>query len=472
MQGARQVRATVPDAVQVFIAPPSPRDAAARLVGRGTDGPEDVERRLQTARRRSWPRRRSSRYVVVNDRLEEAVERLEAIVRENAGRRRTRGHYPVLMINPRIDRLLDNVDSNYASVIVAAKRARQINSYYHNLGEGTFDEFPPPMVETGVEELPDDRPRRGRRGQAEVPATGRARGTAGEGTVARVLLGVSGGIAAYKALELIRLATAAGHAVRVVQTPTSRRFVGAASFAALSGAPVLTGEFERDPARGRLPRPGPARRTTRSRHLELVRNADAYLIAPASANTIAKLAGGLADNLLTSAALAARCPLVVAPAMNDAMWEHPATRGQRRDAARARRDGARARRRAPGLQGRGGRRAPARAGRAAGRGRGSARAREGAAGRPRRRWTGLRVLVTAGGTREPIDAVRFVGNRSSGRMGFALADEAARRGAEVTVVAANVALPRATGVEIVAVETAAAAAGARATSTSTPATCC
>src|SRR6476660_7077801 len=140
----------------------------------------------------------------------------------------------------------------------------------------------------------------------------------------RILLGVSGGIAAYKALEVVRLATKAGHAVRVIQTPASQRFVGAASFAALTGAPVLTGEFERDPARGAFPDQRPPEHDPLS-HLELVRNADVFLIAPASANTIAKLAHGLADNLLTSAALAATCPVLVAPAMNDAMWEHAAT---------------------------------------------------------------------------------------------------------------------------------------------------
>ena len=123
--------------------------------------------------------------------------------------------------------------------------------------------------------------------------------------MARLLLGVSGGIAAYKALELVRLATKAGHAVRVIQTETSQRFVGAASFAALTGAPVLTGEFERDPARGAFPDQSPPEHDPLN-HLELVRNADAFLIAPASANTIAKLAHGLADNLLTSAALAAK----------------------------------------------------------------------------------------------------------------------------------------------------------------------
>ena len=139
-----------------------------------------------------------------------------------------------------------------------------------------------------------------------------------------MLLGVTGGVAAYKALELVRLATKAGHAVRVIQTPTSQRFVGAASFAALSGAPVLTEEFERDPARGAFPDQAPPEHDPLS-HLELVRNADAFLIAPASANTIAKLAHGLADNLLTSAALAATCPVLVAPAMNNHMYEHPAT---------------------------------------------------------------------------------------------------------------------------------------------------
>ncbi|MCW2959387.1 MAG: coaBC, partial [Solirubrobacterales bacterium] len=142
--------------------------------------------------------------------------------------------------------------------------------------------------------------------------------------MARILLGVTGGIAAYKALETARLAVKAGHAVRVIQTPASQAFVGAASFAAITGAPVLTLESERDPARGAFPGQDAPLHDPAS-HLQLVQNADVFLIAPATANTIAKLAYGLADNLLTSAALAARCPVVVAPAMNDAMWEHPAT---------------------------------------------------------------------------------------------------------------------------------------------------
>jgi phosphopantothenoylcysteine decarboxylase / phosphopantothenate---cysteine ligase len=266
--------------------------------------------------------------------------------------------------------------------------------------------------------------------------------------MARFLLGVSGGIAAYKTLEFVRLATGAGHTVRVVQTPTSLKFVGRESFAALSGAPVLVDEFERDPARGAFPdQPTPDHDPLS--HLELVRNADVFLVAPASANTIAKLAHGHADNLLTSAALAATCPLVVAPAMNNHMYEHPATQA---NLGMLRERGATVLE--PGV------------GRLASAGEwGAGRLPEPAdllaaveALAPRgtpRPLDGLRVLVTAGGTREPIDAVRFVGNRSSGRMGFALADEAAARGAEVTVVAANVALPRDPRVRYVDVETAA-----------------
>src|ERR671918_291553 len=141
--------------------------------------------------------------------------------------------------------------------------------------------------------------------------------------MARILLGVSGGIAAYKAVELVRLATGAGHAVRVIQTPASLKFVGRATFEGITGAPVLVDEFEPDPARGAFPG-DPAPDHDPISHLELVRRADAYVIAPASANTIAKLAGGLADNMVTSAALAAACPLVVAPAMNNQMYENAA----------------------------------------------------------------------------------------------------------------------------------------------------
>jgi phosphopantothenoylcysteine decarboxylase/phosphopantothenate--cysteine ligase len=289
--------------------------------------------------------------------------------------------------------------------------------------------------------------------------------------VARVLLGVSGGIAAYKALEFVRLATKAGHAVRVVQTPTSEKFVGKASFAGLTGAPVLTDEFERDPARGAFPDQQPPEHDPLS-HLELVRNADAFLIAPASANTIAKLAHGLADNLLTSAALAATSPVLVAPAMNNAMYEHAATQA---NLATLRERGvlivdpgvgALASRGEWGI----GRLAEpaeilARLESTLAERSESARDRSDAesapdgsgpaAGYAPKSLDGLFVLVTAGGTREPIDSVRYVGNRSSGRMGLAIAAEAAKRGADVTVVAANVSLDRPEGVHWLPVSTAA-----------------
>jgi phosphopantothenoylcysteine decarboxylase / phosphopantothenate---cysteine ligase len=265
--------------------------------------------------------------------------------------------------------------------------------------------------------------------------------------VARVLLGVTGGIAAYKALELTRLVTKAGHSVRVIQTEASTRFVGTASFSAITGAPVLVTEWEPDPLRGAFPG-DPAPEHAPLSHLALVERADLYVIAPASANTIAKLAGGHADNLLTAAALACRKPLLVAPAMNDAMYEHAATRANL-DTLRARGvevlepgTGALG---SPGEWGVG--RLPEPAELLA-----AIEARLGGAGG---QLDGARVLVTAGGTREPIDAVRFVGNRSSGKMGWALAEEAARRGAKVTVVAANVGLPRAPGIEYVDVATAA-----------------
>ncbi|MGH2796935.1 MAG: bifunctional phosphopantothenoylcysteine decarboxylase/phosphopantothenate--cysteine ligase CoaBC, partial [Thermoleophilaceae bacterium] len=262
--------------------------------------------------------------------------------------------------------------------------------------------------------------------------------------MARILLGVSGGIAAYKAVELVRLATRAGHAVRVVQTPDSLNFVGRATFEAITGAPVLVDEFERDPARGAFPG-DPARGHDPISHLELVARSDVLCVAPASANTLAKLAHGLADNLLTSAALASVAPLVLAPAMNNRMWEHPAMRANL-DTLRAR----------------GARMVGPDTGSLASKGEsGVGRLAEPAeilaaieatltVGGP---LDGLRVLVTAGGTREPIDRVRYVGNRSSGRMGLALAEEAARRGAEVTLVAANVSLPPPAGVRTVEVET-------------------
>ncbi len=263
--------------------------------------------------------------------------------------------------------------------------------------------------------------------------------------MARILLGVSGGIAAYKSLELARLATLAGHGVRVVMTEAARRFVGPASFEGIVGAPVLSSEFERDPMRGAFPgEPLPAHEPIG--HLELAANCDAYLVAPASANTIAKLAAGIADSMLTTSFLACAAPRLVAPAMNDRMYADAATQAnlatlrERGVVVIEPEEGALASR---GEHGKGRLPDPAHL---------LARL-EAVLPAGERPWDGLRVLVTAGGTREPLDPVRFLGNRSSGRMGLALAAAAARRGAEVTLIAANVALPEPAGVRRLDVET-------------------
>jgi phosphopantothenoylcysteine decarboxylase/phosphopantothenate--cysteine ligase len=265
--------------------------------------------------------------------------------------------------------------------------------------------------------------------------------------MARLLLGVSGGIAAYKALELARAATLAGHGVRVLMTETATRFVGAASFEGIVGAPVLISEFERDPMRGAFPGEEAVSHDPIG-HLELAGRCDAYLVAPASANTVAKLAAGAADSMLTTSFLACTAPRLVAPAMNDRMYADAATQANLET-----------------LRGRGVEVIEPEEGKLASRGEfGRGRlpdpeqllARvEAALPTGSRPWDGLRVLVTAGGTREPIDPVRFIGNRSSGRMGIALAAAAARRGAEVTLIAANVSLPAPAGVRRIDVETAA-----------------
>lgn len=286
--------------------------------------------------------------------------------------------------------------------------------------------------------------------------------------MARLLLGVSGGIAAYKSLEFARLATLAGHGVRVVMTPNAERFVGAASFEGIVGAPVLTSEFERDPMRGAFPgEPGEGGHDPIG-HLELAGRCDAFLVAPASANTLAKLAGGFADSMLTTSFLACTAPRLVAPAMNDRMYADPATQA---NLATLRECGVEVIEPGEGLlasrgeHGRGRLPDPERLLAAVEAALTGAQptlpgaepaasaaelARPATEGGP---WDGLRVLVTAGGTREPIDSVRFIGNRSSGRMGMALAAAAARRGAEVTVVAANVSLPEPAGVLRIDVET-------------------
>jgi len=225
-----------------------------------------------------------------------------------------------------------------------------------------------------------------------------------------ILLGVTGGIAAYKSAELVRLLVKAGHEVQVVLTPAAETFVGPTTFSALSRRPALTESTQEV-----FP------------HLDASRDAALLCIAPAGANTIARLAHGEAPNLLTQAALAFVGPVLVAPAMNPRMW----------DAAATRENVATLRRRGAELVG------PASGDTAEGElGIGRMAEPEDIAAAIERRLStlatlaGRRVVVTAGGTREPLDAVRYIGNRSSGRMGVAVADEAARRGAEVTLVLA------------------------------------
>src|SRR5438552_3063882 len=240
--------------------------------------------------------------------------------------------------------------------------------------------------------------------------------------MSRVLRGVSGGIAAYKACALCRLLVKDGHDVVPLVTPGAERFVTAETFRALARRP-----------------PGD------DVYLHLTR-ADLFVVAPCTANTLAKLANGLADNVLTEAALAHRGPVLVAPAMNPRMWSHPATRANA-GALRARGVvlvGPDEGETAEGELGVGRMAEPEEILRAA---------RDLLTGTGPLR--GKRVLISAGGTREPLDAVRFVGNRSSGRMGIALAAEARRRGAEVTLLGANLAVPAPSGVDLVETPTAA-----------------
>ena len=265
--------------------------------------------------------------------------------------------------------------------------------------------------------------------------------------MARILLGVSGGIAAYKAIEIARLATLAGHGVRVVMTPGATHFVGAATFEGIVGAPVLIDQFERDPARGSYPG-DPLPEHAPISHLELVERVDAMLVAPASANTIAKLSAGICDSMLTTSFLACNAPRLVAPAMNERMYEAAATQAnlatlRERGVVVIEPDtGPLASR---GEYGSGRLPAPERL-------LAEVEVNLPAAPGP---WDGLRVLITAGGTREAIDSVRFIGNRSSGRMGVALAAAAAGRGAAVTLLAANVGLPTPPGVARIDVSSAA-----------------
>lgn len=257
--------------------------------------------------------------------------------------------------------------------------------------------------------------------------------TAGAPPSLRVILGVTGGIAAYKAPMISRLLTEAGHRVRIVPTRNALRMVGAATFATLTHEPVHTEVFD-DPQG--------------VEHVALGREADLVIVAPATAQTIARMAAGMADDLLTATLLTARCPLLVAPAMHTEMWEHPATQA---NVATLRSRGVTVMDPDEGRL----------TGADTGKGRlpepdrivaaalalvevGSSPEREGcenvdpeSAG-PQRDWAGLRLAVSAGGTREPLDPVRFLGNRSSGRQGVAIATAAARRGAQVVLASANI----------------------------------
>jgi len=236
-----------------------------------------------------------------------------------------------------------------------------------------------------------------------------------------VLLGVTGGIAAYKACELTRLLVRAGHEVTPVLTPDTERFVTAQTFEALA-----------------------RRETPRELYPHLL-EADLFVIAPLSANTLAKLAHGLADNVLTQTVLAFDGPVLAAPAMSPRMWSHPATQanvGTLRERG-VELIGPEQGDTAEGEVGVGRMSEPA-----------EIFARSSTLLEAGGRMRGMRVLVTAGGTREPLDAVRFLGNRSTGRMGAALAAEARRRGAEVTLVAANLSAPAPVGVDVVSAPTA------------------
>ncbi|GII76138.1 phosphopantothenoylcysteine decarboxylase [Sphaerisporangium rufum] len=252
-----------------------------------------------------------------------------------------------------------------------------------------------------------------------------------DGSRPRVVLGVGAGIAAYKACELLRLFTESGHEVRVLPTRDALRFVGEPTWAALSGNPVTSEVWE---SVHEVP------------HVRVGRWADLVVVAPATADIMARAAHGLAADLLTNTLLTARCPVVFAPAMHTEMWEHPATRAN-----------------VATLRERGCLVIDPAVGRLTGADTGRGRLPEPAelfevcrrvlAGRPRD-LAGRRVVISAGGTREAIDPVRFIGNRSSGRQGYALARTAAARGAEVTLVAANVGLPDPAGATVVPVESA------------------
>ncbi|MGY1720445.1 bifunctional phosphopantothenoylcysteine decarboxylase/phosphopantothenate--cysteine ligase CoaBC [Blastococcus sp. SYSU DS0552] len=253
--------------------------------------------------------------------------------------------------------------------------------------------------------------------------------------MSRIVLGVGGGVAAYKAALLLRAFTEAGHDVRVVPTPGALHFVGAATFEALSGNPVTTDVWSDVPEVA---------------HVRIGQTADLVVVAPATADLLARAAAGRADDLLTATLLTAHCPVVFVPAMHTEMWLHPATQ---ENVATLRRRGAVV---LPPAVGRltGPDSGPGRLPEPADVAALAAVVLEGGGGALPRDLTGRRVVISAGGTREPLDPVRYLGNRSSGRQGWALARVAAARGADVVLVAANVELPAPFGVRVVPVGTA------------------
>jgi phosphopantothenoylcysteine decarboxylase / phosphopantothenate---cysteine ligase len=246
----------------------------------------------------------------------------------------------------------------------------------------------------------------------------------------RIALLVSGGIAAYKMVDLASALTQAGCDVRVAMTPSATRFVGPPTFRGVTGNPVLTGLWASDGA----PEP----------HVSLGDWAQVILLAPATANVVGRVADGRSDDIVTATVLAARCPVVVGPAMNDAMWAKPAVQEK---IATLRRNGASV------VESETGRLASGHAG--TGRLAGAAKLMKAMADAVRSRYdmAGRTVIVTAGGTREPIDPVRFISNYSSGKMGFAIASAAADRGARVTLVT-TAAHPAHHGVQVREVATA------------------
>ena len=329
------------------------------------------------------------------------------------------------MMNPAIETLLDAADSKFRLVTLGAKRARQINSYFGQLGDGLGAIIPPQVTSVARKplsiafeevaagkiipvdppEVDEEAPADVRRGRGVAARAGSHSMLAGR----RIVLGVTGGIAAYKAIEVCRQLVDAGAHVVPVLSEGALHFVGRTTFDALGSEKAHSSLWDDE-------HPIP--------HTHLGQTADLVIVAPATARLLGTYAAGISDDLLTNVLLATRAPVIVCPAMHTEMWEHPAVQDNLRT-----------------LRGRGVHVVPPEEGRLAGGDVGAGRLAEpstivAAADRVLTEpdLAGLHVLVTAGGTREPIDPVRFLSNRSSGKQGHAIADEAVQRGAKVTLV--------------------------------------